>query len=66
MSFPSISPEQNIYLSDEYRCPVSFEPLDNAVTVFPCAHKIQESVAETLYKRINNSWQVRPGKSCPL
>jgi hypothetical protein len=43
-------------LTEELTCPVTWEPLDSAVILIPCAHRVQQAIAEKLYGQ---------GKQCP-
>lgn len=53
-------------LQDELICPVLLEPLSEAVSLVPCAHKVQQTAAETMFGATRGGWQVRPGNLCPV
>lgn len=53
-------------LQDELICPVLLEPLSQAVSLVPCAHKIQQSTAEKIFGITNNGWQVQSRNPCPV
>lgn len=53
-------------LKEELLCPVLLEPLSEAVSLVPCAHKIQKSVAETIFGSVDGEWRVQSKKPCPV
>ena len=47
-------------------CPISHEPLRQAVTIIPCSHKVQQAIAESvLGKPEANTWRTS-NKKCPV
>lgn len=47
-------------------CPVDMELLQNAVVLFPCAHKINENIAKQIFGEMEQDKIVNEGKCCPL
>jgi hypothetical protein len=45
-------------------CPVSFEPLVQAVTLFPCCHKVSLAVAKTLYGEVKDGECLKRNQVC--
>lgn len=53
-------------LQDQLLCPVLLEPLSEAVSLVPCAHKVQYAVAEQIFGTTNGGWLVSSNKPCPV
>lgn len=54
-------------MQEELSCPVTLDPMSEAVTLVPCAHKIQQSIAEQLFGITKDGWRVDlPNKGCPI
>jgi hypothetical protein len=53
-------------LLDQLLCPVLLEPLSEAVSLVPCAHKVQQAVAEQLFGATGGGWLVQSEKPCPV
>ncbi len=53
-------------LLDQLSCPVLLEPLSEAVSLVPCAHKIQKAAAEKIFGSSNGGWLVQSEKPCPI
>lgn len=47
-------------------CSIYFEPLTEAVTLVPCAHKIQQAAALEWFGPVQNGWELKTKKPCPL
>lgn len=54
-------------LQNQLDCPVFLEPLTEAVSLVPCAHKIQEAAAKQLFGPANGEgWKIESQKACPI
>lgn len=53
-------------LLEELYCPILLEPLSNAVSLVPCAHKVQQVAAEKMFGKTINGWQIVLHKPCPM
>lgn len=54
-------------LTDSFTCPVSLSLLTEAVSLIPCSHKINESIAIEMFgKQIPGSWRLLKEGFCPL
>ncbi len=55
-------------LQDQLTCPVTLEPLYDAVTLVPCAHKVNKIAAEKMYGILKDEWkiQIQEDKLCPV
>jgi hypothetical protein len=51
-------------------CPLSQEPLYEAVALVPCAHKVQQAAAEKTWGKANGGWLIEnpitPRQVCPI
>ena len=63
-----VQPNQNSVqsLQQELICPVILKPLTEAVSLVPCAHKVQQTVAEKIYGETHGGWQVSSKELCPV
>ena len=48
------------------QCPVTLETLSEAVSLVPCAHKVQQAVAERIFGVVDSGWEVRVSDLCPV
>lgn len=46
-------------------CPIKATPLYKAVTLIPCAHRMEQSVAERLFEKTKHSGSITPN-TCPI
>ena len=53
-------------LQEQLICPVLLEPLSQAVSLVPCAHKVQQAAAETIFGATHGGWLVQSEKPCPV
>ena len=54
-------------ITSSLTCPVSWEPLFGAVSLIPCAHKINETVALEMFgTRMKSSWRTTKAANCPI
>lgn len=53
-------------LQDQLMCPVFLEPLSQAVSLVPCAHKVQQAAAEKIFGATNGGWLVQSENPCPV
>jgi len=53
-------------LQEQLLCPVFLEPLSEAVSLVPCAHKVQQAAAQRLFGTVNDGWQVQSRNPCPV
>lgn len=53
-------------LEGQLMCPIDLEPLTQAVSLVPCAHKIQETAAKKLFGPVEDGWKVNSKNSCPV
>lgn len=54
------------FFIDTLTCPIDFEPLFNGVTLLPCAHKINQTPAETYYGVIDEDGTCIYQKPCVI
>lgn len=55
-----------LVLQDQLLCPVFLEPLFEAVSLVPCAHKVQQAAAEKIFGTTHGGWLVQSDKPCPV
>jgi hypothetical protein len=53
-------------LQDQLICPVLLEPLSQAVSLVPCAHKVQQAAAEKMFGATHGGWLVQSENPCPV
>jgi hypothetical protein len=53
-------------LQEQLICPVLLEPLSEAVSLVPCAHKVQQVVAEKMFGVTYGGWLVQSENPCPV
>src|ERR1700733_14673052 len=63
--FSSIKLDDIDNIFNTFTCPVSYDVMDKAVILMPCAHRVQQAVAEKLYGPMLNK-QLDEKKPCPV
>lgn len=53
-------------LQDHLLCPILQEPLSEAVSLVPCAHKIQQAAAEQIFGTTKGGCMVSSNTLCPV
>ncbi len=53
-------------MADILTCPVNFKPFYDAVTLFPCAHKVNKEVALQLFGKTMENFCIRTEHPCPV
>ena len=53
-------------LQEQLNCPITLEPLTHAVSLVPCAHKVQQVIAERIFGLTHGGWMVQTHLPCPV